>query len=291
MFFQYQTGIIALDIDGTITDQMHSVSENIIKYFEGLVTAGWKIVFITGRPFQWSYNTLKKIPFSYHIAVQNGALLLEMPTQTIRIKKYLSKDSLKQASLICKKYQTDFIVYSGYENNEICYFRPSMFSEQILNYLHKRCQSLNEKWLPMSSFTHLQIQNFPSIKCFAKENEAFLMQSDFENELGWHAPPNKDPFDPNYFVVQATHSDATKGNALREYCQLVNSKGPVIVAGDDNNDESMLQLADVKIVMENAPEKLLSTADIIAPRAGKEGIITGIQQALQLLSLKQKESF
>lgn len=289
MFFQSLAGIIALDIDGTITDQMHLVPEGVIKYFEELVRRGWKIIFITGRPFQWSYNTLKKIRFSYHIAVQNGALLLEMPTQIIRIKKYLSKDSIQEASLVCQKYQTDFIVYSGHENNDLCYFRPSMFSPEILNYLNRRSKTLNEKWLPVSSFNNLQVQNFPSIKCFAKENEAFLMQRDFENQMGWHAPPNKDPFDPNYYVVQATHSEATKGNILREYCQLVNNSGPIIVAGDDNNDESMLKLADVKIVMENAPEKLLSIADIIAPKAEKEGIIKGLQDALQLLSSKQKE--
>ena len=60
-------------------------------------------------------------------------------------------------------------------------------------------------------------------------------------------------------------------------------QGPVIAAGNDHNDLSLLQAATIKIAMEDAPIPLTSIADIIAPLASKAGLIDGLEQALNLI--------
>ena len=42
-------GIIALDIDGTITVEHHSIEPEVVRYLSGLAAEGWKMIFITGR--------------------------------------------------------------------------------------------------------------------------------------------------------------------------------------------------------------------------------------------------
>ena len=68
-------GVIALDIDGTITDKDHLISDEVADFFEGLYVNGWTFLFLTGRPLSFAMRTLPKLTFSYYLGVQNGSVL------------------------------------------------------------------------------------------------------------------------------------------------------------------------------------------------------------------------
>jgi Cof subfamily protein (haloacid dehalogenase superfamily) len=284
MFFAGLPGIIALDIDGTITDQAHTLHADVIGYFKELHAKGWQFVFITGRPFQWGHTVLQHLPFTYTFAVQNGALILQMPSQVVINRKYLNDELLPHAESICQQMGTDFVIYAGWEYQDTCYFRSQFFEPDLLNYLNTRFTTLKEKWIKVATFNSLPLNEYLSIKCFANSYEkALALSQQFEKKLGLHAPVNRDPFNPNYFIVQATHSEANKGEALRTFMRLSPTKGPILAAGDDYNDESMLKQADIRIVMSNAPEPLKELADVIAPTAAVNGIIEGLQKAIDFV--------
>lgn len=287
MFFRSSKGILALDIDGTITAETHTLDERVIHLLHELSKAEWKIIFLTGRPFQWGFQLLQCLSFPYALAVQNGALLIEMPSKRMMSRKYMTKDILPSMESICQKQKSDFVVYSGMENDDWCYYRPACFPSSLLSYVMQRTQSLGEKWQALQTFSQMPVSTFPSLKCFAREEQAFVLSPQIENELGLHAPPNRDPYNPEYFVVQATHVDANKGQVLREFIQMTQSSGPVIAAGNDHNDRSMLEAADVKIVMADAPAALLALADVIAPPADQQGIIQGLTEAIRRLNRYQ----
>ncbi len=283
MVFQSIKGIIALDIDGTVTADTHLMDSSVIHTLNHLTEVGWQIIFITGRPYQWVSQTLSPLLFPYALAVQNGALLLEMPSKKILIRKYLTQAILLKIEEISQEQKTDYVIYSGLENEDWCYYRPAYFPPVILSYVLQRTAYLGEKWQPVENFSHLPVSKFSSIKFFAKEKQALILSQQIEAKLGLHAPPNRDPFNPDYFVIQATHAEATKGSILKTFSQLVGISRPIIAAGDDYNDQSMLQMADIKIVMANAPIELVRMADIIAPPAQQQGIVKGLQEAVNRL--------
>jgi HAD superfamily hydrolase (TIGR01484 family) len=282
MFFRESKGIIALDIDGTITAEAESIPKEVIDYFFSLYEKGWDFIFITGRPFQWGVRSLNAIPFPYALGVQNGALVINMPSNQIIARKYLNVEALPSFEAVCLENHTDFVIYSGLENQDRCYYRPERLPPHVLQYVHERTGKLGEKWNVFDTFEELDISSYAAVKCFAKQPEAALLSSQIESRLNLHAPLIKDPFSQEYFVVQATHQDATKGGALKEYLAFKKVSGPVIAAGNDNNDFSLLELAGVKIAMEDAPEEILMIADIIAPSAEKKGIIIGLEEGIRL---------
>jgi Cof subfamily protein (haloacid dehalogenase superfamily) len=291
MLFHPPKGVIALDIDGTVTAESHELETEVIQALHRLTQDEWQLIFITGRPFQWGFLTLKPLPFSYALAVQNGALLLEMPSQNILLRKYLSHKIIPQVEQIGQEYETDFIIYSGLENEDRCYYRENFLPSSILSYGLHRAESLGEKWEPLQTFSDLPVSKFSSIKFFTHDERAFLLSKKIEKELGLHAPPNRDPFNRDYFVIQVTHAEATKGQILKDFMQLTGMPGPVIAAGDDHNDRSMLTVAHLKIVMANAPEDLLAIADVIAPPASEQGIIQGLTEAIHRLKPQQGETY
>lgn len=282
MFFpQIQPGIIALDIDGTITTEHHSIEKEVIDFFTFLNQRGWRFIFITGRTFSWGYSVLRHLPFHYYFAVQNGAIILEMPTQVIVSKKYLTKSCIPIMEAICKDEPSDFVIYTGFENRDLCYYRASHFEKKLRGYLQKRAEALRETWIDLPSFNDLPVDEFPSLKSFGEVNSISRIASRIVDRLGLHVPAIRDPFNDQSYVAQATHPGADKGNALREFKKICSNRGVVIAAGDDINDLPMLQNADIKVVMETAPELLRNIADIAAPAAVKKGIIQGLKHAIE----------
>ena len=273
-------GTIALDIDGTLTNEVDSIPQDVVHYLAHLHAAGWQQIFITGRTFSLGYKILKALPFPYYFAVQNGALILDMPSQRIVTKKYMEHDILPAMEVICDHEPTDFVIYSGFEHNDHCYYRPQHFDKELLEYLKYRQHLLSETWEPVNSFRDLPIDSFPSIKCFGKIDSVERIIEKIEEQLNLHVPPIRDPFNPTYFIAQATHPDINKGQALKDFLKAVGKKGPIIAAGDDNNDRTMLEAAEIKVVMATAPKNLLDLADIIAPSAEEHGIIHGLELAI-----------
>jgi hydroxymethylpyrimidine pyrophosphatase-like HAD family hydrolase len=126
----------------------------------------------------------------------------------------------------------------------------------------------------------LDIDQFSSIKCFGSYESMKRVAQQMELELQLHAPVIRDPFSDSYFVAQGIHKEASKGFALKTMKALLGYEGITIAAGDDINDQSMFNEADISIAMSGAPPELIKLANIIAPPAAAKGILTALSKAL-----------
>ncbi|MFA6916743.1 MAG: HAD family hydrolase [Parachlamydiales bacterium] len=277
-------GILACDIDGTLTDSPFEMPSLVAKALRDVYDEGWKVIFITGRPYVWGVKPLSTLDFSYYFAVINGANLLEMPQAVLMEELLIPKDTLGTFDDFCADKGTDYIAYSGYSGQDICYYRPKRFSPNQIKYLKERSAAVGEVWLPVDDFNQVPLKGFASIKCFGNHKECQVLAHYMEKELHLHAPTIRDPFNNSHFVAQATHKECTKGLILKRFAEKIGCNGPIIAAGDDYNDMSMLKVADVRIVMETAPQEILSMADYIAPPASQAGL------AAILLSVIKKVS-
>lgn len=274
-------GTIALDIDGTITNQEHQIPDGVATYFENLHHEGWQFVFVTGRMFSFAMMTLPKLTFPYFLAVQNGADLLEMPAQVGVCRSYLKIDVVEALDHLYEEEEGDFIIYAGMDRGDLCYFRPDRFSPKMQEYL-KEVEKLSAKpWIPLKTFQIEHQRTFPLIKCIGKEavlkkfNEKLQTIPDLKTSI------IRDPIDPSLHLILITHKEADKGIAVKKFVEKYNLNRPLITGGDDNNDIPLLKVGDVRIAMDGAPEILQNLAHIIAPPAERMGIIQGLEEAIK----------
>jgi hydroxymethylpyrimidine pyrophosphatase-like HAD family hydrolase len=73
---------------------------------------------------------------------------------------------------------------------------------------------------------------------------------------------------------------ASKGQAVLEAIRLTGEKKTIIAAGDDENDISLLSVADISIAMAHAPKNLIRMAHLIAPPTVENGIIPALKMAI-----------
>jgi hydroxymethylpyrimidine pyrophosphatase-like HAD family hydrolase len=123
--------------------------------------------------------------------------------------------------------------------------------------------------------------SFPLVKCFGPLERMEKIAKRLKALARFQVALMRNPFDPSGSIVLVTDKAASKGLSLQEVFRMF-GRGPVVIAaGDDENDYSLLQAADIKIAMSHAPNVLQEFADILAPPTSKMGIIHALQMAIK----------
>jgi hypothetical protein len=271
-------GWLALDIDGTLTVEKHTIPREVSDFLRARVQEGWGIAVATGRTFSFSEKALADFDFPFIFLAQNGSLALSMPEQKILFKRYLSPHLIPLAERAYEGIDSDFIIYAGLEKGDICYWRPSRFSGEELRYLEDLQLRQKEEWEVIGNFQSQILDPFPLIKCFGNAPRMKKVAERLKKTGQFQVTQLQDPFDGLFTLLLVTDKTASKGDSLREIFKQMGRGERVIAAGDDENDLSLLQAADVKIAMARAPLVLQQEADLIA----HQGIIQALQMALRL---------
>jgi Cof subfamily protein (haloacid dehalogenase superfamily) len=276
-------GLIALDIDGTITSDIAEIPKGTQLFLESLFKSGWHITLITGRPCSAALRAASNFSFPLTLCAQNGAITLRLPEKSIQRRNYLTKQDLPTLDTLFESSPLNYCIYSGWENSDHVYFREGGLTSEQRSFFEKRQEFSRESYKFVDHFDELPVDDFAAVKVFGESEQLALLSEEIEDKLGWYMPIIKDPIS-DLFLAQATHPAATKGEGLKDIIRSYSHTFPVIAAGDDFNDLPMLEIADVAIAMATAPESMRARADIIAPPATEAGIITGLEQALKLVS-------
>ena len=275
-----EKGWIALDIDGTITLDKYSVPEEVVSFLRQLVHEGWKLVMATGRSLSFGSMVLKEFDFPYYFLVQNGSASFEMPGATPLFTRYIPASQLPAIEAAYEGIPSDFLIYSGYEKKDICYYRPDRFSAEELQYLSRLQKMQKENWRAMEHFDGKEIGSFPLAKCFGPLGQMKKIAERLRETGRFNVPKIRDPFNESSELLLVTDRMASKGLGLSELMRQKGKASVLIAAGDDENDLSLFDVADIKIAMAHAPPVLHERADFIAPPTAELGILRALKMAL-----------
>lgn len=277
-------GLIALDIDGTLTDDPAHIPDKTASYIKSLVSQGWQVMFLTGRSFTFGFPPLKTFDFPYYFGTQNGAALFEMPQKKPLAEHYLSKEKVIALEEVFLRHETSFLVYSGEKRGDFLYFRPSCFSQESCAYILSFERYAKAPFMQLETFEELDQPAFPMIKAFGSFELMQEIYAELENDPSIAVSLVHDPFSSTggfYLLINAPK--ATKGGILEDLIRLNGEKEKkrpyVIAAGDGGNDISMFKVADYAIAMGTATQVVKSHATVVTGAANDEAIIAALEEA------------
>ena len=279
-----EKGWIALDIDGTTTADIHEIPKEVRDYLHTLSDDGWTLFFITGRLFSWALGTVSSLEFPFYFGTQNGSDIFQMPSKKLLSQAYLNADILTFLDREYAGMDKDYLIYSGFEKGDICYYRPRRFAEELKTYLTLLKSFSPTPWKASDTFDFDKNAAFPLIKCFGTKEEMTPLYEKIKQRTDIQVSMIRDPLSATYYIILITDAGASKGTALERIRSTLHASSPLIAAGDDFNDLPMLERANIKIVMETAPDELKTHADIIAPPATEYGLIPALKEAIERLS-------
>lgn len=281
--------LIATDMDGTLLNSAHEVSEENIKAIQYAQSKGVTVAIATGRAFYEANTPVKPTGLKVPFICLNGAEVRDEDFNIIYTSK-LNNEQIKRITNILKQHDLYYQVYTSAriytedkEKDLQIYIdiaekmghTPDV--EKIRRSIQKRIDNGSLK----------EVQNYDEI--YERDGEIVLKFLAFSSDLDKIDAAKEALASYNSLAVSSssrgnieiTHNDAQKGIALRAICEQLNiTMDEVMAIGDNLNDVSMLERVKYSFAMSNGAEEVKQVAKFIAGDNEESGVGRAIMQVM-----------
>lgn len=247
--------LIAIDSDGTLRHSDGSISDRTKKIVQKLVRKGNIITICTARP---RYHTLKiseEVGINRFLISSNGTEVYDNLNNKIIYSAYLSPK-------YCKK------IYSDVENIDV----RAIFVCDNIEYATGFIRNDSQILLNKSNIDTMLARNIKQIMIIGKDKEKIKRYKNKVKKYNLNIiDTSSDSKEEIWFSIIS--NKASKGVALKKLAGYLNIPMYQTVAiGNDNNDLSMIQVAEVGIAVENATNELKKIANYITDSNDDDGV-------------------
>lgn len=266
--------LVAIDCDNTLIKHDGEMHPDNIKAINMILEKGIKVVIATGRNDILVKDYMDEVGFKEEIVIGcNGASIRDLKDNSIIQLNYIPKDTMKKIIDICLKNHIKakmFTLTESYSTSE-----ENMGDElkEILTYTKQLSLSLEYKF-------EKDIESLIDKKEFLK---VVILEDDREKLLNIQSQ-FKALEDINAVISARNCLDimkkgVSKGNALKDYSNMLGIKQEEIVAiGDSENDLEMLNFASFSVAMGNADDFIKQACDMVTLKNDEGGVAYAINK-------------
>ncbi len=253
--------LIAVDLDGTLFNSDHRVSETTQMVLKQTLASGLQVILATGRNRTFVNNLLHDLDLDLPYICSGGAMLISGRDGEVLYSKILQLNGQLPAVISwAESHQTCLL--AEYPNGQTRWYSTVNFLEQLPPGLRAEFQKQEMSINPLSDFAA------PTLKiCFIQAGDKVLSAPELKKVF-----PDFQFVYSGYNCLDLTALGVDKGTALAFYAEQFGYKQEEIVAiGDQTNDISMLRYAGLSFAMGGAPEEVKQAAGFTAPSNDENG--------------------
>ena len=260
--------VLALDLDGTLTDSKKRISERTKKSIDKFIAAGGTVALASGRPTFGVMPVAKILELDKkggYILSYNGGCFLDCKNNKQLFMKELTHEYLPILEKQAKKFGINLMTYNGdkayaLDIDEQYY----MIEININHFIRVKADPLTPKI------------TFPIIKCLMTADGDYLAKVEKEMKKYWEGKLNIVRSEPYFLEVTEVGIDkaSTITNMVKKLGKSVDN---LICCGDGFNDLSMIQAAGIGVAMANAQERVRAAADYITKSNDEDGIVDVVE--------------
>lgn len=267
--------MIALDLDGTLLNDQHEITPRTRKALVQAQEKGIHIVLCTGRPYLAMKHIVHDLGLDqgeHYIITFNGGLIQKANTGEIIAQQTLSRDDIALWYQWTERLSLPLNVIDEHEVIEPLTY-PENYPSQYLDYAAET--------LPRST---QDFHQFAADKTFIKAvivtNQDYLDAQLKQLPVELWEQYSLFKSRPNLFEVLP--KGVNKGQAVKKLAALLSvSCQDVMAVGDQENDESMIEVAGIGVAMGNATESLKAKAQYITANNNEDGVAQAIEHYMK----------
>lgn len=283
--------LIASDMDGTLLNSQMSISKENVAAIKQAQSLGIEFMVATGRSYAEAKIPLEEAGISCAMITLNGAEIFDksnQPVSKIEIEKEVSfhiLDILEEQDIYFE-VSTNKGIYSESQEKRI---------ENFASHIATTMPHLTYKVAIAMAAVHLsllEITYIDNIRKLINQNDIKILKIiGFSMQGSSVLLPAKEKINqlPNLSItasassnIEINHVNAQKGLAVANVAkQLGLSKSEVLTIGDNFNDVSMLQWADVSFAMGNADVEVKKQAAYTTSTNIENGVGEAILRAIR----------
>lgn len=249
--------LIALDVDGTLLNDEHTLTEGTKEAVRMAYEAGATIVLCTGRGPSNSMYLMEELGLKGMLIAHNGAATV-LSEQAKLIHSYpFEMKRLRGLVEYCREHGIHYDANTAFD----------MYIDRIT----PREQDMYIKY----GIRPIRVENVVELQEEIQKFTMFGTQEVMDElEQVWDSIGCElVPIRSGDFFVDVMHPEATKGNALRKLAESLEiPREQVLAIGNYFNDIAMLTFAGLGVAMSNSPEAVKEAADMVTISNNEEGV-------------------
>lgn len=282
--------LIATDMDGTLLNAAHEISEENINAIKYAQSKGITVVIATGRAFYEASTPMAETDLKVPYICLNGA---EVRDESFNIMNtsHLNHELVERIKSILDK---DDVYYQIYTNRGIYTEDPTRDLDIYLDIAKQAGQEADVEKIKqgiqkrIDNGTLKVVNSYEEIEDIPGEliMKVLAFNPDLEkiNAIGAElsAIPSLAVSSSSRGNLEITHSDAQKGIALESIANQLNiDLKDVMALGDNLNDVSMLERVGYPVAVENAMPEVKAVAKYVTDTNENSGVGKAIMKLLK----------
>lgn len=260
--------LLALDLDGTLTNNEKRVSAKNKEYIRRAQDKGIKVILASGRPvigIKGIANELELWNQGGYILAYNGGHIIDCRTGADLVRHTVPMEYVHDICEVNHKFAVCPLTYN--EIGVIC-------ENDTDPYVHQ--EGYNNS-IPIVKVDNLEEQiTAPVVKFMVVGEPEELMKA--YGYLKKKLKGKLNLFFSEPYFMEITPLGIEKASALRRLSEILGTTaGQMMACGDGLNDIPMLKYAGLGVAMANAYEETKKAADYIAPSNEDDGVAEAIQ--------------
>jgi len=277
--------LLALDIDGTLTDLNFQVSARNIAALRAAHDAGIEIILATGRRHDYALPIAQQLGFPIWLISSNGALIRSSAGETFFTDRLPARTA---AELI--QYMDEFRGHAvlTFDRAANVPGNDSLVLESAdeLNNTVSRWLQVNRPYIKFVSPLEDALTEDPlqAMYCGRVALMEGLQQRLSQAEFLEKITVLKTQYDHrDLCILDILNRECSKGHALRRWAEQRGiPREQVMAIGDNHNDLEMLEFAGVAVVMGNASHELKQNGWRVTGSNEESGVAQAVEQILGL---------
>lgn len=264
--------IIALDIDGTLTNSSKKITKATLDKIIEIQEKGHIVAIASGRPLpgiRQVADTIRLQEFGGYVLAFNGGRIINYKTGEIIYQACLDNEKVKEVYDYALSVDAGMVTYEGDVVITGTRIDDYMEMEAGLNHMELRYIKTFRDYI-----------TFPLNKCLmtAPDEKAHTM----ELELSKRYTDCFSIFRSEPFFVEIMPKNVHKATSLAKLLEYLNmDKKDLIACGDGYNDLSMIEYAGVGVAMGNAQQIVKDAADFVTLTNDEDGLVPVIEKFVE----------
>jgi Cof subfamily protein (haloacid dehalogenase superfamily) len=282
---QHPIRLLALDIDGTLTDPSFQVPARNIAALRAAHEAGIEIILATGRRHDYALPIAQELGFPIWLISSNGALIRSSDSETFFTDRLPARTALELIQYM-NEYRGHAVLTFDRPANVPGNDSLVLESADELNKTVSRWLEVNRPYIKFVSPLEDALTEDPlqAMYCgrvaLMERLQQKLSQADFLDKI----TVMRTQYDHrDLCILDILNRECSKGHALRRWAEQRGiAREQVMAIGDNHNDLEMLEFAGVAVVMGNASNELKQNGWMLTGSNEESGVAQAVEQILGL---------
>ncbi|HKW76770.1 MAG TPA: Cof-type HAD-IIB family hydrolase [Terriglobales bacterium] len=272
--------LLAVDIDGTLTDPQFQVSGRNVAALQAAHEAGIAIMLATGRRHDYAMPVARQLGFPMVLASSNGAVVRSSTGETF-FTDFLAAETARKLIRHMDRFRGNAVLTFDRPGHDALVLER--FEE--LNQTISRWLETNRPYIQYVSPLEAAVAAEDPIQAMfcgpvglMLQAQARLAEAGFLDEI----TILRTQYDHrDLTILDILTRDCSKGHALRRWAEQQGvARERIMAIGDNYNDREMLEYAGVPVIMGNAPLELRQSSWRVTASNAESGVAVALEELL-----------